>query len=110
MAKRLAPQVRDLYASEIRAVAVDFSGVLDDGETLASVISVTDPTAELAVTSQQVSTTSLEINGKSVAAGNALQFVVDHNGASSGRRAINIECSTTAGQEITGSVVFNVYR
>jgi hypothetical protein len=109
MSKRLAPQDRPLYASEVRIVSVDFSGLLDDGETLASVTSVTDPSGLLSITDEQVNTTALNINGQPTAIGHACLFRVDHNGADAGTYILDIECLTSASQEVTGSVNVRVY-
>jgi len=109
MSRRVAPECRAIYASEIRAVSVDFSGVLDEGETLTSVLSIDDPSNELAITGTQVNSAPVDINGVSVPAGLAVQFLLDHNGATQGNRLIDIECSTSAGQEVVGSVPIKVY-
>lgn len=109
MSKRLAPQCGELYPSEVRAVAVDFSGVLDEGETLAAVLSISEVSGDLGLSGQQVSSAPLTINGVVVPAGMAVQFMVDHNGATQGQRLVDIECSTSAGQEVTGSVSLKVY-
>jgi hypothetical protein len=75
-----APQVNEKTVSEIRNCAVSFAGKLDSGELLAGTPSVIDsatPSPQtITISSVNINTEALTINGESVPAGEAVQFTV----------------------------------
>jgi len=102
-----APQIQEMSASEVRHVAVDFSGKLDTGETLTGTPTVVEvTTTELTITNKAVSTGVLSINGVSVPIGEAIQFTVD--AASSGFYEILITCGTSESQTIDAKIYLRV--
>lgn len=105
MSRRLAPQEHALYPGEVRNVAIDFSGLLDDGETLSSVTQAEESTSTLVVSSEQINAAEVVINGASVPIGHAVQLRVDHNNAAAEQYVVDIECLTSASQEVVGSVI-----
>jgi len=105
MAKRKAPQWHKLYSGGVRNVAIDFSGLLDAGESLSGTPSVTDSSGLLSISGEQVSSVALVINRVTVAAGLAVSFTVDRNSAPRGRYDIDVSVSTDAGQTIPGTIV-----
>lgn len=104
MSKRLARETHQIYTGAVRNVAVDFTGLLDDGETLSGTPTVTDDSGEFVLSNKQVSTTALVIRGNTVAIGKAVQFTVDRNGAADGEYELDIVASTSAGQTLPASV------
>ncbi|KKN79783.1 hypothetical protein LCGC14_0336380 [marine sediment metagenome] len=72
-----APE-RPVYAEgEENLESVSFDGVLDSGELLASVTSVTELTStDLTISNEAVSTAALIINNVTVITGRAIQFKV----------------------------------
>lgn len=106
----IAPQVHPISTSELRNVAVDFSGKLDSGELLTGTPTVTEVgTSDLVLASKQVNAADRIINGATVATGKAVQFTVDASGSSAGqRRTVDIVCGTDAGQTVHGRVVLKV--
>lgn len=77
--------------SEVRLCSVSFDGKLDAGESLTGTPSV-DAVAGLTFSNASVSTSELTINGVSVAAGRALQFMVA--ASATGEYTIPVSCST----------------
>lgn len=97
---------------EIRNVSVSFSGKLDTGETLTGTPTVTEhSTNHLTLSSPNVTEDPVSINGRTVPAGEAVQFVVDASGATEGETyTVDVVCSTSASQTISGSVVMKAVR
>lgn len=60
-------------ATEIRNCAFDMTPLLDAGELLASITSITESTGDLTITNESVSTAQKVINGKTVDIGEAAQ-------------------------------------
>ena len=104
MSKRLARETHQIYSGAVRNVAVDFTGLLDDGETLSGTPTVTDDSGEFVLSNKQVSTTALSIKGRLIATGLAAQFTLDRNGAPDGEYEIDIVASTTSGQTLPVSI------
>ncbi len=72
-----APQCHSKTVSEARNVAVSMEGKLDDGELLTGVPTVNEvTTTDLVLSNKVISTSDLELNGKLVPAGRAIQFGV----------------------------------
>ncbi len=70
-----APQRPTVTPGAERNFAVSLAGELDDGESLAGAPSVTEETtADLLIENVAVNAATLKINGRSVAAGKAVQF------------------------------------
>lgn len=101
---RVAPQDHELYEGEVRNIAANMAGLMDEGETLSSIVSIQDDSGLLSITSEQINSSSVEVNGVDVAAGLVVQFRVDRNGAANGCYLVDIECLSSAAQEVTGSV------
>jgi len=78
MTKNTAPERLVAAVGESNLFSVSFANVLDSGELLASVTDIVDNAggATLTISSKAVSTAALIINGKTVAIGKALQFLV----------------------------------
>lgn len=104
MAKRLARETREIYPGAIRNLAADFSGLLDAGETLSSVISVTPPSGAPVASAGQVNSSDMRINGAEVAAGKAVQFSITHAGEDAGVYEYDIIAVSSAGQRLPGSL------
>ena len=103
-----APQLHRISTSERRTISVDFSGSLDDGDTLTGTPTVTADDA-LTITNEQVSTGTLVLNGVSLSAGLAVQFKVDASGATAGSTyTLTIVCNTTSGDETEGRIDIKV--
>jgi len=102
-----APQIQEMSASEVRHVAVDFSGKLDTGETLTGTPAVVEvTTTALTITNKAVSTGVLSINSVSVPIGEAIQFTVD--AATTGTYQIRITCGTSESQTVDGLITLSV--
>lgn len=108
-----APQIQTKKVSEVRNVAVSFSGKLDDGELLTGTPVVTDANspspAELTFSNEAVNTSAKTINGISVPIGEAVQFKVA--GGTAGKTYnINIVVTTdaTPAQTLYGKVRLRV--
>lgn len=107
-----APQHHSISTNETRVISVDFKGKLDSGELLTGTPTVAEVnTGDLTITNAQVSTTSLVINDRTVAIGEAVLFTVaaDGSGLNIGDEyMIDIICGTDASQTIDGRVVLTV--
>ena len=72
-----APQRHTKTVTEVRNVAVDFLGLLDDGELLTGTPTVVEvTTTDLTLASKAVNATALTINGVDCIAGQAVTFKV----------------------------------
>lgn len=107
-----APQRHVISTNETRVISVDFKGKLDSGELLTGSPTVTEvTTGDLTISGAQVSTTSLVINDRTVAIGEAVLFTVAANGSGlnpGDEYTILIICGTDASQTIDGQVVLTV--
>jgi len=103
-----APQIRALYVGEERNVAVDFSGKLDDGETLKGIPTVSAVALGLVVSGEQVNSSAISIDGTTVDIGRAVQFSVNASNASAGTIVLLVSCSTSASQVVRGLITVRV--
>lgn len=87
------PQTYEVTPTELNGVAVDYSGVLRDGEICVGTPTVT--MTGLTLSSPAVSTSHLRINGESVQAGKAITFIVT-GGVDGTDYNIKTACSTSA--------------
>lgn len=104
-----APQIHCKSVSEVRNVAFDFSGKLDDGELLTGTPTVTDETGDLTISNVKVNTEALTILGNTVAVGQAVQFRV--SGGTAGASydvAITVSTNATPAQTLRGVAPLNV--
>ena len=71
------PQTPEAVVGETNLHSVSFDGVLDSGELIASVTSVTEEsTSDLTISNEAVNAAALIVNDVSVAIGKAIQFKV----------------------------------
>lgn len=105
-AKRYAKETYDLHDNDVRIMSVDFTGLLDSGDTLTGTPTVAEDadTPSLVITQAQVSTTALFIKRQTVPAGRAVLFKADRNDAAAGDYEIDILVSTVAGQTLPATV------
>lgn len=108
-----APQRNSKTVSEIRNVAISFSGKLDNGELLTGtpVVTEVDPSSPqaLAFTAIAINTEVLDINDISTPIGEAVQFSVS-GGIANAVYIIKIECGTdsTPAQELIGTITLRI--
>lgn len=97
MTTAIVPQLQYKQVSEARLVSVSFDNELEDGETFTgNTPTVTEiTTTDLTLDNKAVSTAALEINGKTVAIGRAIQFRVS-GGTAGTTYKIAIQCATDA--------------
>mgnify|MGYP003136659671 FL=1 len=73
----IALQIRSKDASETRKVSVDYTDKLDSGETLSGTVTVAEQdTTDLTLTGSGVNSSSMTINGRTVAADSSVSFTV----------------------------------
>jgi len=104
-----AIQTQQKTVSEVRNVAVSFSGKLDSGELLTGTPTVTEvTTTDLTFASEAVNTAALTVNGESTPIGEAVQFSV--TGGSVGTYEIKIAVGTdaTPAQTLYGTIKLKV--
>ena len=89
-----SPELHAKAVSEVRNVAVDFRGRLDDGELLSGTPTVTQAT--LVPTNVGVNVAEKKINGWTVAIGQAVQFQVPAGGTPSTVYTFQISCATNS--------------
>ena len=95
MTLNTAPERPVTAVGETNLFSVSFVGVLDSGESLTGTPTVTEVgTSDLTIENKVVSTTSLTINGKSVAAGKAVQFKVSGQAVANSPYTVKITVST----------------
>lgn len=101
-----APQIGIAIAGETRNVAISFASLLDSGELLTGTPTVTEDVGDLTITSKQVNTVALTINGATVAIGKAVQFSITGQVAGT-TYTITAQCGTdaTPAQTLKGSCV-----
>ena len=72
-----ANEIRHKHASETRTISIDYTDKLDSGEALTGTPSVSEvTTSDLTITSPQLNSGELTINGSTVAAAKAVQCQV----------------------------------
>jgi len=72
-----APEIPVTAEGSVELFSESLDGVLDSGELVASITSVTEVTStDLTISNESVSSAALTINGISVAIGKAIQFKV----------------------------------
>lgn len=77
MGRETAREIPEAVVGETLPYSVDFQGKLDSGELLTGTPTVEEvSTSDLTISNKVVSTSALVINGKTVAAGKAVQFTV----------------------------------
>lgn len=77
MSDNTAPELPTAAVGEVNLYSVSFAGVLDTGESLTGTPTVAEQsTSDLTISNVSVSSSALTINGKTVAAGEAVQFKV----------------------------------
>ena len=105
-----AQPINEASPDEHRISSVDFSGKLDTGEALTGSPTVTEvTTTDLAITNAKVNSAIIEINGRSVPIGEAVQFKVDYAGATvRNKYIVKIICATDAGQTVAGQVYVDI--
>lgn len=96
MTTNLAPQIQCKDENEQRNVSVSFMGKLEVGELLTGAPTVIEVgTSDLTIGNEQVSTVELNLNGKKVPAGGAVQFSVS-GGVEGTTYFIDVQCATDA--------------
>jgi hypothetical protein len=104
-----APQRPVVTPGAERNFACDFSGELDEGESLAGTPTVVEQTTDdLLIEDVAVSAGTLRINGRSVAAGNAVQFSASGFSAARTSYRLKIIVGTDAGQTLVAYLVVAV--
>lgn len=100
-----APQIQEKTAAEIRFAAVDFQGLLDDGELLTGTPTLASAPTGLTFANTGVNAAELEINGVTAAIGQAVQFKVT-GGTSGTAYVVTVTCGTdgTPAQTLVGKV------
>lgn len=104
-----AKQISAKTAAEVVNVEVDFSGLLETGESLTGAITLTDASGDLTIDNETISAGTLTINGRSVAAGQAILFRVG-GGTAGTSYTIGVRCATNSSPAQTreGFVRLNV--
>ncbi len=100
-----APQVHEITTEETRNISVDMTDLLDSGELLTGTPTITGNVA-LTITNQQRNSSTLTINGRSVAVDNAVQFTLACS--TTGLYVIEVQCGTDGSQTIEGYIKVNV--
>ena len=104
-----ARQIHEVTTLEVAVVSVDMRGVLDDAETLTGTPTITPPTGSgLVFTNKTVNSATIEVNGVSLAAGQAVQFKADATAGVVARYELDIVCGTSAGQTRHGRITLDV--
>lgn len=105
-----ALEINKKTASEVRLVSISFVGKLDFhvGEVLTGAPTIPD-VGNLTITSKAVSTEELEINGKIVPIGRAVQFLVS-GGNVGDSTEVTISCATDSSpaQTLYGNIIIVV--
>ena len=91
-----ADQHYEIKIGSIRNIAVDCRGWLDDDEELTGTPTITIGAGGGTLSNKIVSAEQLSIDDQLVAAGKAIQFSIDTNGATAGEYTIEVSCSTDA--------------
>lgn len=101
----VAQQSQGMTTDETRIVSVDFSDLLDSGETLTGAPTVQHGTG-ITVSSETINSAEVTVNDEAVAIGKAVQFVIV--ASASGRYLLEVLCSTSAGQTLEGRCTLDV--
>lgn len=102
-----ALQLNNIGLDEERNVAVDFTGKLDTSELLTGTPTVTEvDTTHFTISTIAINTAAVEINGVTVAIGNAVQFKIVPGGSTLKGTvySFDIEVNTDGSQVLTGRV------
>jgi len=104
------PERQAKTVSEVRNVAIDFRGKLDDGELLTGSPTVTEVgTANLTISNQKVNTVALIIEGQSVDIGMAVQFkVLGGNAGTNYKIRISVVTTASPAQTLIEDVILRV--
>lgn len=94
-----APQLGQKYIKETRRVAVSFAGLLDAGETLSGNPTITSLPAGITIAGEQLNGAAVTINGRSVAANEAVLFLASAGAVEFYKLSVTV--STTNGQAFT---------
>lgn len=99
-----------LSVNEVRNVAVDFTGKLDAGELLTGNPTIEEVgTAFMTFTSEVVNTEAIEVNGRTLAPGQAVQFTVDVDATATGKTLkVDATVDTDKGQTVDIRLPFMV--
>ncbi len=104
-----ARQIHEVTTLEVAVVSVDMRGLLDDAETLTGAPTITPPTGSgLTFTNKTVNSATIEVNGVSLTAGQAIQFKADATAGVAARYDVDIVCGTSAGQTRHGRIILDV--
>lgn len=104
-----APQIQTMSAAETRLVSVDFSGKLDSGELLTGTVTTTVSPTGPTISNAAVNSTTLTINGESVAAGQAVQFkITGVTAATEYVVTLTVATDSTPAETLTGAVAIKV--
>lgn len=79
----IAPDIHSKSANETRLISIDMSGKLESGELMTGAVTI-PPVSGLTISNEAVNTSTLTINGLSVIAGKAIQFLVAGGTAGTG--------------------------
>lgn len=103
-----APQIHPISRKEVRSVAVDCQGNLEDDDVITGAPTATEVgTDHLDITDVQISTEALSINGANVPIGKAILFKVDARDPSVRHRwtyGISLVFDTAGGERVEGGV------
>jgi len=111
MGQNTAPERPVLVPGETRLFSVSYDRVLDSGESLTGVPTVTEvTTTDLTVANESVSVAVLKIRGRNVPAGRALQFKASGQIVAHSPYTIKIVCGTDCApaQTLVRYVAFKV--
>jgi len=110
-----APEIQEKSVSEVRNVAVSFSGKLDSGELLTGtpVLSVISPSVspeDITLSNPIVNTAALTISGVSTPIGEAVQFKVTGGTVANSPYILGVSCGTdaTPAQTLYGRVTLQL--
>lgn len=104
-----APQRQTMSAGEARLVSIDFTDKLDAGELLTGTVTVTVSPTGPTISNKAVSATALTINGRSVIAGQAVQFLV--SGATAATEytfTASVGTNSSPAETVTGAAIVKV--
>lgn len=108
----MANQIPRKHVSEVRNAAVDMRGKLDEGELLSGTPTVTEEvTSDLTFANQSVNVTALRINGRTVAAGEAVVFSVS-GGVATTQYSMRVQVTTnsTPAQTLLENLLLDVIQ
>jgi hypothetical protein len=103
----IAPQIRSLSTDELRNISIDMTDALDESEVLVGTPQV-QSLADFVSDNAQVNSAVVEINGRQVSIGKAVQFSAECD--QPGAYNVEVVCETSAGQEIEARIRVDVQR